>query len=190
MLHLAVDSLPNQSPPVLIAAATTKNTSASSRGVFGTTGVCMPAPSLEGYSSPIAPAYDAFLVLEKKDPAYPENNSDAVNEYAEKATVEVLQPPMHGVLKIANIESLSYIGPHSYQYTPTDGYKGNDKAVFLVNIADKKVEVIYFFKVVNIKGDGANIDEIYYKYCPNPYPPYQWVISLNGKKDVTQKALP
>ncbi len=83
---------------------------------------------------------------------------------------------MHGVLKIANIESISYIGPHSYQYNPTDGYKGNDKVVFLVNIADKKIEVIYFFKVVNIKRDAANINEIYHKYCPNPYPPYQWVI--------------
>lgn len=139
--------------------------------LYGTAGVCFVASSAKGEFSSISPASQSELVFDEKTPAPSEKDEkyfDTFDKYVEDATVEVLQPPMHGALETGNI------GPHSYQYKPTDSYKGNDKAVFLVDIAGKKVKVIYFFKVVNSKIDTARLEEVYRKYCPDPY---QWVIS-------------
>ena len=192
MLYLAIDNLPNQSQPFFVATTTTKSVlSSTASELYGTAGVCFVSSSVGGEFSSISPAYESELVFDKKNPTPSEKNEkyfDVFDRYIETATVEVLQPPMHGVLKIANTESQSYVGPHSYQYNPTDGYKGNDKVVFLVNIAGKKIEVIYFFKVLNTKIDwNRRLEDIYHKYCPSPY---QWVISLNVQKDATQKEQP
>jgi hypothetical protein len=142
--------------------------------MFGSAGICVPVSSMtsmKGVFGSISPASDSELVFDEKSPAPVEKDEkyfDTFDKHIEKATVEVLQPQMHGELGIG------HTGPHSYQYTPTGGYKGTDKVVFLVNIAGKNIKVIYFFKVLNTKIDIARLNEVYRKYCPDPY---QWVIS-------------
>ncbi|MDO9188327.1 MAG: hypothetical protein Q8L42_14555 [Sulfurimicrobium sp.] len=97
-----------------------------------------------------------------------ENDYPAFVEYSKTSTIEVLQQPEHGDM------TRKTTAPKLFQYTPNTGYKGTDKAVFLVTLGEHKVKVIYFIKVIDTEMTTYNHEAIYRKYCPKPT---EWLIS-------------
>ncbi len=169
----AIDNLPNQSPPVLVAASTMAAQPVNK--LYGAMGVCYPVPNIKGAISSFDPSNAAESVFAIKENSLYESDYAAFVEFLKTSIIDVLQPPLHGeLIRYTEKDDPRYGGRNSYKYTPNAGYKGTDKAEFLVTLGEHKVKVIYFIKVIDTEMTTYNHEAIYRKYCPKPT---EWLIS-------------
>ena len=140
-------------------------TRAKSLDVNRTVGQCIVSPT----PSPTDLKYPDYFSIFPKGVAwtnYPSKAHDQVLATGyDDAVVTILQKPKHGILSGDFTDGKGRDG----FYYPNPGYKGNDKAVFLVNKDGYKVKVILYFKVPNLSIDDLYQDAQGYfeKYCNN-----------------------
>jgi hypothetical protein len=171
-MSIDIPNLPPQNVPVIIAQA--NQTQVNNMQTERTIGVCHPlgADSVPSGEDVIAPKVYARLYLNKYEKKEVKNTTPA--------TITILQQPMHGTLRLVTQADIGTIldkggevdskeGLHIY--LPQEGYIGKDKAIVLVDIADIKVKVIYFFQTV--AGPSGEIPELCAKRG------YFWKISSN-----------
>ncbi len=174
MLIMDMPNVPPQAAPVLmqIAAVAQKTPSKpDSESLYGSMGVCMVSPTLEKMGIGTDPLFSNGM------PLYPQSEGlrrlpgsrDNVDlqEASTHASVQILQQPEHGVIVSKDNESF---------YVPNQGYVGNDKVVFLVNIDGRIVKTVYYLKVIDVKFDFQTINALFKKYCPAET---DWQISSN-----------
>jgi hypothetical protein len=149
MLIPDMPNLPPQDVPVMIAQA--NQAQSGNTTTVRTFGICSPAPSnhysLENVIEPMGSAQDYFAAYEHRTVAGP-------------ATINILQQPTHGVLRLvteADRGTLfdSSAGPVDpadalYAYLPDAGYVGKDSGTVLVDFGNGlKVNVKYYFQAIN-----------------------------------------
>ena len=159
---------------------------------YSTMGICHVAEKVtstedkQRYDDELKVEFTAWEAIALHNPYYVQNGRLSDNEYARQkiketsafnfydidpgtAIVKVLQQPKHGKLIINQKES--FIDTNGYSYKPELNYIGNDKAVFLVNLANRNIKVIYYFKVPSeALPDTYNFqdtEKYLRKYCPS-----------------------
>lgn len=156
--------MPIQSTPVIIAEAT------SVEKMARTIGVChlIENPPASGVTavnsfSPLAAVNIYFDWFERQ-------------EIGLSGKVTLLQRAAHGDLKADSNQD--------YRYHPVADYYGSDSAIFLVEIGDYRVTLVYGFNVVDSAGGDAYQ---YKKFCPNGE---FWKISPDGGITPLKRDLP
>jgi len=161
--------------PVMIAQADQMAASDSDRE--RAIGVCFPAPN-DNYSAEnaISPKRSAAQYLRTYD--------DLKVAYKESGVVTILEQPKCGMLHLITESDGDRYGsgrfdPNDfrYAYLPEKGYLGDDKAVFLVEMAGVKVKVVYFFQAVEGPLGSYGFEE----YCAESG--YTWKISSTINSD-------
>jgi len=168
-------NVPPQDVPVMIAQA--NQAQAGDVKTMRTIGVCEPVPnedySLENVFSPKGSAAYYLRMYERQSVAD-----------TDPATVTILQQPKHGILRLVTEadrgtlfgDTADPLGPASglYAYLPKKGYVGKDSATALVEIADVKVKVVYFFQAWAGGLGNTGLEELCGKRG------YHWKISSKG----------
>ena len=174
MLIMDMPNVPPQAAPVLmqIAAVAQKTPNRpDSESLYGSMGVCAVSPTLEKMGIGTDPLFSNGMALSPQSEGLrrlPEAANDvALQKAAKFASVQILQQPKHGVIVSKDNDSF---------YVPNQGYVGNDKVVFLVNIDGRNVKTVYYLKVVDAELNAQSFDELYKKYCPAET---DWQISSN-----------
>jgi hypothetical protein len=123
-----------------------------------TVGFCFPMENSPDPRAQHTTALDPLVALE---------NYFRVVEHAEvklSGKISLVQPVEHGTLT-------AFDNGTDYEYTPTPGYYGSDRATVLIELEGMKVRLVYFFKIREVIND-ADREEL----CPK----YYWKISLNS----------
>ncbi len=174
MLIMDMPNVPPQAAPVLMQIATVAQKTPSKpdpESLYGVMGVCVVSPTLAKMGMGSNSSLTNGLSLYPQGTALrriPEASDDvALQMAAKEASVQILQQPKHGVI-------VSKDG--DFNYVPNEGYVGNDKVVFLVNIDGRNVKTVYYIKVVDATLTSRSFDELYKKYCPAET---DWRISFN-----------
>jgi len=142
----------------------------SKDGLYGSMGVCAVSPTLAKMRIGTNSSQTNGRSLYPQGTALrrlPEDFGANLLVILDNAAVQILQQPKHGVIVSKDNDSF---------YVPTQGYVGNDKVVFLVNIDGRIVKTVYYLKVVDSELNSESFDALYKKYCP---PPADWQISAN-----------
>jgi hypothetical protein len=134
MSDMGMTDLPPQYEAPLIVAATTGK-------VDRTVGVCRPVgnPMRLTTVNSVGPLADTNFNIEISE------NRSVVPE----GKIDLLRGPRHGTLQV-NPEA-----PGGYLYLPVEDYVGSDRATFMVQIADRKIRVEYFFRVLTAVPEDA-----------------------------------
>lgn len=154
MFIMDTPDLPQQSPQVmLVQAAQTQQTKAQYDRIVG---VCDTAEAGGGGVSPVSALQNYFSIIEKKVITGP-------------STVTVLVMPKHGELDdrgtmVNSGGKLVDSGVRHYSYYPQQGYFGEDRVIFMVEMGGMKVKLVYSLHVTEISDDET--DSI---YCPTSY---------------------
>ncbi len=157
MLFMDMPNVPPQYIPVIVAQASQITKQNAKR----TIGVCHPIENkLESKSSavnslsPIGATYGYFLNMEGEKFDW---------SVVEAGQLSLVEAPAHGTLS-------SYSATGSFSYISNDyEYAGTDRAVFLVEMGDYKIKIIYDFVLMqSVPGSGAQGDATDNKrICPN-----------------------
>jgi hypothetical protein len=142
-------NVPPQELPVMIAQASQAQT--EDANTVRTLGVCFPVPNRNfSAENGVIPKGDAAYYLRSY-----ENKSVAGSA---PGTIAILEQPKHGILRLVTQADVGTILPSGgdsvdpaaglYFYLPENGYVGDDKAAFLVEIAGVKIKVIYFLQAI------------------------------------------
>ncbi len=178
----APDIPPQQAPLITVASAA----QSSIKELYGTIGECTVVEKLNdsGYRK-LYVRDVAWNIFSHKNPSliggmpetkvHPEKFTGDDKYFGagdiDRATVQVLLPPKHGVL------TKEFSPFQEIFYHPNAGYVGKDTAVFLVNMGGYNIKVDYYIEVVDVKKYGnPKVDGIHYKHCPVD----EWVISNSG----------
>ncbi len=168
MLIMDMSDVPSQQ---LVQVAEVRVSQSKQEKLFGTVGVCVPVPNAdhqgrEGTMHSLHPQEGAGSIFKLKMP--PAIDPVDLSADIEAASVKLLKLPEHGVLEIE--------GGWNFKYKPNQGFFGNDKITFLVDIGGhSKIKAVYFIKVVNEENNDnvKKFEERYRKYCSPDF----WLIS-------------
>ncbi len=162
-----------QYQPIMVAQA--EQAAKADPALMRTIGVCAPVPKDE-YSAEngIDPKLNAAYYLRSYEQLEVPFNPPAV--------LTILEQPKHGVLHLVTEDDRGTLfgvtaGPLAsdaglYAYFPDKDYVGDDKAVFLIELQDVKVKVVYFFQSI----PGGTLGNYgLQEYCEKTG--YRWKIS-------------
>jgi hypothetical protein len=181
-VDMLIMDIPDASPLQMIHVAEARMNQTNQNNLFGTVGICWFVPNANdsgdytasGYLVPYPPS--EYLVPQMADVIFkfktpPNIDPLDLAAYIDAAKITVLKNPAYGLLEITD-------DGRTFNYIPNQGYFGNDRVEFMVDIVGYgKVKVIYYIKVVDeentIEANANKFKERQKKYCT----PYFWLIS-------------
>lgn len=185
---LILDSLSpamDQPPAILMGVSGSPKT--QSEGLYGVVGVCSVVyKSVISKSGPIQssgksllyPSLSALEIFRFRREINLYDSPEIQLEAHSPKLMRVVTQPKHG--------RLTQKTAVTFEYQPERGYRGTDRATFVVELAGRRIRVVYHLRVtdetVEMTNSKEDWEKIWGKYCPRE----SWLISSevhNGLAD-------